>query len=715
MTINLKSRENHIILYLLVILGLLIGLFLYSPYNITKQNEQNTREHLSAVGVATLAGVLAIVISVTLVAVQFSSQEYSRRIMEYYLKCLNFWLLLGAYICTIFFNILLLNRIEDPTEPLTTEMLNLSVILTLLCLILLVPHFYLTLHQLHPIYIIKHKLKQVDKRFLKRLQKNWLTGRYPPITESDHVLAVADIIRKSIESNDQLIIREGLNEMYNHFDYLIIKEDDKLKRSIDNARELEENLNKGGISKDLKKTFKSKGFTLSNASLKKKKGKKDEWVLINEGKIHIIKKEDKKLNIYDNIISAYFLMHFLDIAKVAIINSDDATITQILKIFEDMVTNRNSKEIYGDALYKIAEEAVDSKLSVEIKIASVKKFVNSLDVSRKLDKLRDLGLKVSEKPEIERATLKVLEGLKNDEQGLYWVGLRASRNNQKEATIDAIVFLEKLATNYSEYSNMYWDSIPGDDEKKLKWFLVNDLGIEWSENATINKSGWGSYVLQLYWWFWWAKGMRASDSLLSIKDNEHLAEINLEEGREKATLKISNNAIFEFKVKTENKRLKIYNNYYAEKADRVRCLSLDTILEATDHGLGVQLGSEYLGTSVGAEISKGKAKINDMAKERYCEFIVHKDDNKEVILEMKRCFVNTARKYDANVIAHASESYCKRTRLNYEHGHRELPICTVTFSYLTEVIKKIKGKERVGLEHLEWNQNGLCKLTFTLQ
>ena len=64
------------------------------------------------------------------------------------------------------------------------------------------------------------------------------------------------------------------------------------------AAGLEESLSKKVISGELKKVFETKKFPLSeNATVKKKR--EDEWELTNEEKIYIIKKENKKLNIYN--------------------------------------------------------------------------------------------------------------------------------------------------------------------------------------------------------------------------------------------------------------------------------------------------------------------------------------------------------------------------------------------------------------------------------
>ena len=64
--------------------------------------------------------------------------------------------------------------------------------------------------------------------------------------------------------------------------------------------EFEDHLNKGFISENLKYIFEIKGFSLSENATNRKENN-DIWVITDEEKIYIVKKEDGKLNIYDNI------------------------------------------------------------------------------------------------------------------------------------------------------------------------------------------------------------------------------------------------------------------------------------------------------------------------------------------------------------------------------------------------------------------------------
>lgn len=87
-----------------------------------------------------------------------------------------------------------------------------------------------------------------------------------------------------------------------------------------------------------------------------------------------------------------------------------------------------------------------------------------------------------------------------------------------------------------------WDSVPGHDNEKLIGFLVDDLAIDWAENAIVNKSSDGK--------------------IINIAKDEHSAEIKMDDNGEKATLLIRDDRTCEFKVKTKNDRLIIYLEKY---------------------------------------------------------------------------------------------------------------------------------------------------------
>jgi hypothetical protein len=206
----------------------LLGSFDPIRYNnetnfITKGIDSSTTNYLSEVGVGALAGVLAIALSVTLMAVQFSSQEYSPMIVKYFIRSSTFWSMILIYIPTILFNILLLNYINVPIEPFNHKWVDTSILLTMLCFLLLIPFFYFSLSELQPGYIFKNILRQVDKKFIKTNRDKEL----PLPRDSDPLSPFIENIEESIKSKDRSLIMIGLKEMHEYYNDLSARENDK--------------------------------------------------------------------------------------------------------------------------------------------------------------------------------------------------------------------------------------------------------------------------------------------------------------------------------------------------------------------------------------------------------------------------------------------------------------------------------------------------------
>jgi hypothetical protein len=117
-----------------------------------------------------------------------------------------------------------------------------------------------------------------------------------------------------------------------------------------------------------------------------------------------------------------------------------------------------------------------------------------------------------------------------------------------------------------------WDSVPGDDDEKVKEFLRDDYNFDWAKNAEIFKSDDGKTI--------------------SIIKDEDSVEIKIEEEKKKATLKITDGGTLEVKVKKENGELKIYNGIndqipreisfertiYSALSDKIGLLNIDNVV-----------------------------------------------------------------------------------------------------------------------------------------
>jgi uncharacterized membrane protein len=99
--LRVEDWERISILSLVGIFALLILLSLtgLSPFTLAKADleMENARSIMDGVGVEGLSAIFAIVISLTLMAVQFASQQYTHRIMDLHIKSLTFWSLHHAH------------------------------------------------------------------------------------------------------------------------------------------------------------------------------------------------------------------------------------------------------------------------------------------------------------------------------------------------------------------------------------------------------------------------------------------------------------------------------------------------------------------------------------------------------------------------------------------------------------------------------------------
>ena len=113
--------------------------------------------------------------------------------------------------------------------------------------------------------------------------------------------------------------------------------------------------------------------------------------------------------------------------------------------------------------------------------------------------------------------------------------------------LSAILFLKENRKDLAKI-NPYlfsWDNVPGNDSNRLQKFLIDDLDMCWVESAKIHKS---DDVKTIY--------------VLGDKDS---AEIMIDEGNRKATLKSSDGRTLKLTVKKEKGKLNIYINSFSNR------------------------------------------------------------------------------------------------------------------------------------------------------
>jgi hypothetical protein len=196
------------------LLLMLLALTERSPFTLANTDLENARGILEGVGVEGLSAIFAIVISLTLMAVQFASQQYTHRIMDLHIKSLTFWSVITVYLSTMLYNVFLLGRLEAPVE---SKYIDVSMLLTTLSFLMLIPFFAITMIRLRPETVIDNMLMKVDTAYLNSIKGLMKEGETRIAGELDKLLPITEIIEKSIGNGDRGTVRFGLGEIYDRY------------------------------------------------------------------------------------------------------------------------------------------------------------------------------------------------------------------------------------------------------------------------------------------------------------------------------------------------------------------------------------------------------------------------------------------------------------------------------------------------------------------
>lgn len=166
-------------------------------------------------GVGGLLSVLAIVISLTLMGVQYASQEYTHRVMNTYIKSVMLWAMIGTYISTVLYDLYIIAIIKTPIDPVFTDI---SLLLQSLCLIMLIPHFIIAVMYFKPDMTIGRILRSINKEYFSSIQSMLISGKGRIDSKVDRLLPAVEIIEKSMQRGDRETVRTALNEMHMRYE-----------------------------------------------------------------------------------------------------------------------------------------------------------------------------------------------------------------------------------------------------------------------------------------------------------------------------------------------------------------------------------------------------------------------------------------------------------------------------------------------------------------
>ncbi|MCL2115043.1 MAG: DUF2254 domain-containing protein [Methanobrevibacter sp.] len=184
-----------------------------TPLNIDITVENNAINILTSIA-EIQAGILAIIVSLTLVAVQISSQHFSPRLMSMFTGKINFWGTLFFYLFCIIIELILL-WLSD-FYPYKYEFILISIILMIISNVLLFLYIEYSIEILKPdraIILIGEDIKNENvETFLLNEEK---------ITKNPFIV-LTDVIFNSINCKDQITLINGIDTFKSVFKSYII-------------------------------------------------------------------------------------------------------------------------------------------------------------------------------------------------------------------------------------------------------------------------------------------------------------------------------------------------------------------------------------------------------------------------------------------------------------------------------------------------------------
>ncbi|MCZ7356041.1 MAG: DUF2254 domain-containing protein [Candidatus Methanoperedens sp.] len=264
----------YLIMFLIIILVLTYILITFFVHT----DDDSSRYMLSAL-VQCEASIVAIVISLTLVAVQHSASSYSTRIIDIFkFKNPDFWVLIIIYIWSIVFGLFVLEMIKTGNLESIEKYIYLSYSFGAIAFITLIPYLRKTLDLLKPSKIMGILSEDITKEnILFALNNNKFEGyniQSYVNKDKDPIQPVIDIVHSSLKNYDSETAIEGLNVIGYHTNKIFEKDDfkgDEDKKIIEHIIEHLHNVVKHAEKEEndyiiieiIKVLFKN-GFTTAN-------------------------------------------------------------------------------------------------------------------------------------------------------------------------------------------------------------------------------------------------------------------------------------------------------------------------------------------------------------------------------------------------------------------------------------------------------------------
>jgi hypothetical protein len=201
----IREGTSSFVFHLLFAMLVTVLVFLHPPA-IFSGDTDTARNYLNTI-VSSLSTILALCISIILVAIQMTAANYTHRVLDFYVRLPYNVSLFFFYLATIIHSLFLMARIRDPLhDPLPgnlSEEMSADLVLVVICFFSLLLYMYAVVQLLKPDRIIELIVREYNRAFSRgRLQSALLS-----------VEQICDIAKRAASFSDSLTGMECIHVM----------------------------------------------------------------------------------------------------------------------------------------------------------------------------------------------------------------------------------------------------------------------------------------------------------------------------------------------------------------------------------------------------------------------------------------------------------------------------------------------------------------------
>lgn len=177
--------------------GVIIVVVFLNPPNLFSGDTDTARNYLNTI-VSSLSTILALCISIILVAIQMTASNYTHRVLDFFVRLPYNASLFTFYLVTIMHSFFLMVKIRDPlNDPLPRSLrpeMSADLILVIICFISLIVYMYAVVQLLKPERIIRLILRDFARAYRR--------GQWQSALEN--VEQICDIAKRAASVNDSV-------------------------------------------------------------------------------------------------------------------------------------------------------------------------------------------------------------------------------------------------------------------------------------------------------------------------------------------------------------------------------------------------------------------------------------------------------------------------------------------------------------------------------